>query len=241
MRFASVAAVLILTASVALVWWQYGAEEKAHYYTGLGGIKEVSLPDGSKATLGSGSEIEVSVSRSGRQIDLERGEAYFDVAHDPNRAFEVRAHGRRVVVVGTRFAVRRDADELRVVVAEGTVRLEPSDREGSSPALLTGGMAAWANDGGELTIQELSVERAEELLSWRDGFLVFRDTPLSEAVAEFNRYNARKLVIADPAIADIPIGGNFRWTNTDAFVRLLEQGFDIRAKQRGNEIVLESR
>lgn len=240
-RFASVAAVVILTVSVAWLWQQYDAAETAHFYTGVGGIKEISLEDGTTATLGSGSELQVTLSRHLRQINLEQGEAYFDVAHDAAREFEVRARGQRIVAVGTRFSVRHDADELRVVVTEGVVRLEPAEREAASPKLLTGGMIATVRIGGEIDLQELSVDRAEELLSWRDGFLVFRNTPLSEAVAEFNRYNSRKLVIADPAIAEVPIGGNFRWTNTDAFVRLLEQGFDVRAEQRGNEIVLDSR
>lgn len=240
-RFASVAAVVILAVSVAWLWRQYDAEETAHFYTGVGGIKEVSLADGTTATLGSGSELQVTLSRHLRQIHLERGEAYFDVAHDAAREFEVHAGGQRVVAVGTRFAVRHDADELRVVVTEGAVRLEPAEREAASSELLTGGMIATVRNGGDVDLQQLSVDRAEELLSWREGFLVFRNTPLSEVVAEFNRYNSRKLVIADPAIAEVPIGGNFRWTNTDAFVRLLEQGFDVRAQQRGNEIILDSR
>lgn len=239
-RFASVAAVVILTVSMTWLWRQYDAEETSHFYTGVGGIEEVSLADGTTATLGSGSELQVIFSRHLRQINLERGEAYFDVEHDAAREFEVRARGQRVVAIGTRFSVRHDADELRVVVTEGAVRLEPAEREAASPEVLTGGMIARVHNGGQVDLQELSVDRAEELLSWRDGFLVFRNTPLSEAVAEFNRYNSRKLVIADRAIAEVPIGGNFRWTNTDAFVRLLEQGFEVRAQQRGNEIILDS-
>jgi len=75
---------------------------------------------------------------------------------------------------------------------------------------------------------------AEDLLSWREGLLVFRGTPLVEAAAEFNRYNAHKLMVDDPSIAAIPVGGSFRWSNTDAFVRVLEQGFGLRAVRDGD-------
>lgn len=234
-HFATAAAALVLTASAAWVWWLYGAEEQARYYTGLGSMQEILLADGSQATLGSASHMEVTVSRNRRRVDLEQGEAYFNVVHDPGRTFEVHAAGRRVVAVGTRFSVRRDAGDLRVVVTDGAVRLDSGVT--SSSELLTAGMVAHV-DNGRLRVREYSVDQAEELLSWRDGFLVFRDTPLSEAAAEFNRYSTRKLVIADAAIADIPIGGNFRWSNTDAFVRLLEQGFGVHSEQRGNEIIL---
>jgi len=238
-RIAGMAAGLLLTISAVWVLWQVRAVESSRHYTELGTVRDISLTDGSQATLGSASGIEVSFSRHQRRIDLEQGEAYFDVVHDPDRVFEVRAGTRRIVAVGTRFSVRRNGGDLRVVVTEGSVRLESVSGTGSA-RLLTAGTVARV-DGGHMRVQEYPVEQAEELLNWRDGFLVFRNTPLSEAVAEFNRYSSRKLVIIDPAIADIPIGGNFRWNNADAFVRLLEQGFDVRARHHGHEVLLTSR
>src|SRR3546814_8615001 len=74
--------------------------------------------------LSSDSRIVVALSRSERRIDLQRGEAFFHAARDAGRPFVVAAAGHRVIAVGTRFAVRRDADGVRVVVTEGLVRLE---------------------------------------------------------------------------------------------------------------------
>jgi len=77
-------------------------------------------------------------------------------------------------------------------------------------------------------------------VSWRSGFLIFRDTTLGEAVAEFNRYNMHKIVIEDPTVAAMHVGGSFRSTNVDAFVRLLQEGFQIHVDQRDEQIVLTS-
>jgi transmembrane sensor len=85
-----------------------------------------------------------------------------------------------------------------------------------------------------------TVEEAERDLDWRNGYVTFRDTPLEEAAAEFNRYNARKIVMGDREVAALRVGGNFRWSNTEAFVRLLEQGFPVRSEQQGDRVVLHS-
>jgi transmembrane sensor len=70
---------------------------------------------------------------------------------------------------------------------------------------------------------------------------MFRDQTLSSAVEEFNRYNVRKIVIADPAVAGLKVEGNFRATNVEAFVRLLESGFPVQASVEEDRIVLNSR
>lgn len=239
--FAAAAAAAVLVAAVALGWRYYPTAEPMAYRTAIGSVESMSLADGSEATLSSDSRIVVALSRRERHVDLQQGEAFFHAAKDPGRPFVVSAAGHRVVAVGTRFSVRRDGANLRVVVTEGLVRLEsdPSHGHRWPTTLLPAGSVATTDASGTL-VQTGSVEQAEQYLSWRDGFLSFRDTPLSAAAAEFNRYNARKIVIGDPAVADMRVGGNFRWSNTDAFVRLLEQGFPVRAEQRGDAIVLHA-
>ncbi|MDW2980636.1 FecR domain-containing protein [Rhodanobacter sp. KK11] len=242
-RHLATAAMLALLVSLALVWRHYGAVEQVSYRTAIGDLQEVPLADGSIATLSSDSRLVVTLSRGERHVDLQQGEAFFAVAKDPSRPFVVSAGGRRVTAVGTRFAVRRDAADLRVVVTEGLVRLE-SDRRPNGlrqPAtLLPAGSVALASDTG-VVVHAGSVQRAEEYLSWRSGFVNFHDTPLAAAAAEFNRYNTRKIVIGDASVGTMRVGGNFRWSNVDAFVRLLAQGFPIQARQQGDSIVLTRR
>jgi transmembrane sensor len=241
-RYLAVAAVLLLAVSAGWGWWQYGVVEQASYRTAMGATSTVPMADGSRVTLSSDSRVEVALSRAQRRIELSQGEAFFDVAKDPRRPFAVAAGGRRVIAVGTHFSVRRDGAELRVVVTEGTVRLEsePIGGQHQPTTLLPAGSIALAGPNGVL-VRSVSVEEAERYVDWRNGYVVFRDTPLAAAAAEFNRYNARKLVIGDAAAGQLRVGGNFRWSNADVFVGLLEQALPVRAERQQDRIVLHSR
>jgi len=219
-----------------LVWRPMGTS----YATAVGGLQAVPLTDGSNITLNSNSQIRVEVTAQERQIELRRGEAFFEVARDPTRPFVVMAGNSRVIAVGTKFAVRREGDDVQVIVTEGRVRVERDSRlpPRAPVALLAAGSIARSGDTGVL-VQEKSLAEAETYLSWRSGFLIFRDTTLRDAAAEFNRYNTRKLIIGDPLIAGLRVGGNFRSTNVDAFVRLLETGMSVRARREGDDIILQ--
>lgn len=243
LRYATAGFALVVLASLAWGWRHYAAVDQALYRTAIGGLQEVPLPDGSVITLSSDSRVLVTLSRNERRIDLQQGEAFFKVAKDPGRPFVVSAGDRRAIAVGTRYDVRRDATELRVIVTQGVVRLESDNGpggHGQPTTLLPAGSIALASDAGVL-VSSGSVQRAEELLSWRSGFISFHDTPLASAAAEFNRYNSRKIVIGDASIGTLRVGGNFRWSNAETFVRLLELGFPVRAERGKDTIVLKSR
>src|SRR5690606_18118518 len=118
------AATAVVALGLALGWQWRSAVDASTHSTAMGGIESVPLADGSRTVLGSDSRIEVRLSRGERRIELQQGEAFFEAAKDPRRPFVVEAGERRVVAVGTRFSVRRDGPDLRVVVTEGSVRLE---------------------------------------------------------------------------------------------------------------------
>jgi transmembrane sensor len=243
LRYAAAGFALIMLASLALGWRHYSAADPASYHTAIGDLRDVPLPDGSVITLSSDSRILVTLSRNERRIDLQQGEAFFKVAKDSSRPFVVSAGDRRAIAVGTRYDVRRDATELRVIVTQGVVRLESDNGPGGRrqpTTLLPAGSIALASDAG-VVVSSGSVQQAEEFLNWRSGFISFHDTPLAAAVAEFNRYNQRRIVIGDASIGAMRVGGNFRWSNADSFVRLLELGFPIRAMRGKDAIVLKSR
>jgi transmembrane sensor len=250
-----VAAALVLI-TAWLLWPQTSV-----YRTPVGGLETVPLPDGSIVTLNTESAIRVAETSQERRVTLERGEVFFEVAKDPKRPFVVEAGNKRVIAVGTQFSVWREANDnnIQVVVTEGTVRLEgpaplltghgthptvsgnAAPRPGrSGEALLPAGTVAHAGDAGVL-VQQASAIDTEQTLSWRHGILVFQDTALGSAVAQFNRYNVRQVLIDDPEVAALKVAGNFRATNVEAFVRLLEKGYPVRIQERGEEIVLEAR
>jgi transmembrane sensor len=243
-RFFAVAATLLvasgLGAYVAL------APHGDRYVTPVGGFASVPMADGSKVTLNTDSQIRIALTDTERRVELKHGEAFFEVSKDPNRPFVVRAGRERVIAVGTKFSVRREGDDIEVVVTEGKVRVENAAArqgaraDGSADVFLTPGSIARAGESGVL-VQRRTLPEAEEQLSWRSGVLMFRDQSLQEAVAEFNRYNERKIVIQDPAVASLKIEGNFRATNVEAFVRLLESGFPVRAEAQPDQIVLTAK
>lgn len=214
------------------------------YTTPLGVVATVPMADGSRITLNTASEIRVAVTPELRRVELKVGEAFFEVAKDPGRPFVVSAGDKRVIAVGTRFSVRREPGDVRVVVTEGRVRIEGPDSGGgtiqSAPEPLGAGTVARASAAG-LRIERKPLPEIEEQLSWRSGYLVFHEITLAEAAAEFNRYNSTKIVIEDPSIAEIRMSGKFRATNFDAFVRILANGFAIRQREEGDRILLSAR
>jgi transmembrane sensor len=239
MPWKSVMAVTLVALASALGWYltQGNAES---YRTRVGRTKTIPLADGSQVTLNTDSLIRVAVTQAERRIELSHGEAFFVVAKDSLRPFVVAAGANRVVAVGTRFAVRREGEEVRVVVTEGKVRLQGNARGKLLATQLDAGAVAQTKDTA-VRVQQKSTPEAEQILSWRTGYVSFRDAELSEAVAEFNRYSRRKIHIEDPQIADIRIGGNFRTDNADAFLWLLQNGFPVRIERGDDQIVLKSR
>ncbi|HEY0685586.1 MAG TPA: FecR domain-containing protein [Steroidobacter sp.] len=223
----------LLLALFVLAWHQ-GWFDQGRYSTPVGGIATLPMVDGSKITLSSNSQVRIAMTPEQRRVQLDTGEAFFEVARDRSRPFVVDAGDRRIVAVGTKFSVRKDQDDVRVIVTEGTVRIE---REATKDILMTAGTLARARTEA-IIVQQKPAPELEEALSWRFGYVVFHETPLVEAVAEFNRYNRRRIIIEDPALASIPVSGNFRATNFDAFVRLLRDGFAIHAREHGDEVVL---
>lgn len=225
-------AATVVLALVATGMWRFAWNRGPTYTTPVGVTASVPMKDGSNVTLNTDSAIRVALSDTQREVRLEHGEAFFDVARDQSRPFVVTAGDKRVVAVGTKFSVRRIDDEVRVFVTEGQVRIENS--------FVAAGSIARARDDSIL-VRADALPEVENYLSWRSGYLVFADTPLADAVAEFNRYNERKIVVADAEVAAVRIGGKFRATNVDVFVRLLTEGYDIDAQSTDGRIVVRER
>jgi len=218
------------------------------YSTQTGAIDTVALKDGSHVILNSDSQIRVDLDEGERSISLTQGEAFFEVAKDASRPFIVRVGQRRVIAVGTQFSVRREGGDMRVVVTEGKVRIEQlspvteaGEHQGPLHVVLVAAGNVAQTAKGEVMIRAESESEAENLLSWRQGYVNFDHVSLADAVAEFNRYNTRKVIIQDPTISTILISGNFRANNTDAFLDLLQSGFPVSVEKGSEQITLRAR
>jgi transmembrane sensor len=244
----AVAAVFVVAVAASIVFYRDRAEDQ--YSTPIGGLANVPLSDGSNVTLNTTTKIRLEFTAAKREVRLDRGEAFFVVAKEAGRPFVVRVANKRITAVGTRFSVRRDGDDVRVEVAEGKVRVQSdalplvgSPAEGGAVSsrdadiLLTpGGVAKTTVDG--IVLEERKVSDVEDDLTWRQGYLTFRNTSLSDVVAQFNRYNVQKLRVADTGTGTIRISGTFRAQNSDAFVRVMKEGFGVEARALGDETIL---
>lgn len=235
MKMVAVAAAMLAVVGVAC-YFSADLLSGQRYATPVGGLKAVPLQDGSSITLNTATRIRVELTARERHIELDAGEAFFDVAKDPTRPFVVSVGRKRVIAVGTQFSVRREEGGMRVVVTDGRVRIE--DKPASEYLVEAGSLAR--SDTTGVRVQKRTAPENEALLSWRAGYLTFRDTPLGEAIAEFNAYNRQQITTGDPAVAAIPLTGKFRATNYEAFVRLLQEGYSIRAARVDGRIVLSA-
>ncbi len=248
----AVAAGLAACLALAAVWW-IGARGPAapveqNYATTIEGYERVTLEDGSMVELNSASEVTVRFSPRERRVRLVRGEAHFTVAKNNARPFVVEAGGVAVRAVGTAFNVRLGAREVEVMVTEGKVGVEPTlaagppprERENRDGGAMTGAPTFLSANERTIIVAASSaapaVERVapaavREALAWQGPRLVFSDTPLAEAIAQFNRRNAVQLEVADPALGTLPIGGSFRAENVEGFVRLLAAGNDLAVER----------
>lgn len=203
-----------------------------------------ALADGSLVELKDGSRIDVRFTPDERRVRLS-GEAHFRVAKNPARPFIVEANGVEVRAIGTAFNVRVEAGVVEVYVTEGKVRIdEPTrlDPAETSPALILNAgqqtLVAFAPLTPPPSVTNVAPDQLRTALEWQTPRLQFFETPLADAVAEFNRHNRSRLLLAKGRIGSLPIGGTFRVDNPEGFVRLLEYTLDIRGEPQADGSIL---
>jgi transmembrane sensor len=221
------------------------AAERSLHATAIGELKHIVLSDGSTVDINTDSIVEIDFGADERHVRLVRGEALFEVAHNPVRPFVVYAGRSAVRAVGTAFSVRIKAEELEIRVTEGRVELVPdvaataaSSPGEPAPVFPTIGASQTvilANDVPRIeTLDEAVLDR---MLSWRDGMLAFEGEPLSQVVEEVSRYTPTRIEIQDPELRDLRIGGYFRVGETDALLEALETGFGVAITREGSDLV----
>lgn len=206
------------------------------YATTVGRKRLVGLPDGSRIQLNTQSEVHTEITAARREVWLDRGEAFFEIAHREDQPFIVHAGDRQITVLGTKFSVRRDGEKVVVTVLEGRVQLdELKDDRPIRSSIIVGGDIAMAA-GPATLVTARSEEKVENALSWRKGMLTFDQERLAAIADEFNRYNEKKLVLDPHSVGMIRITGTFPSNNPDAFARLLRDAFGLEVDDSEREI-----
>ncbi|PAL24287.1 FecR domain-containing protein [Sphingopyxis sp. GW247-27LB] len=196
------------------------------YRTQIGEIRRVPLSDGSTAAINTDSIVAIDLHEKERLVRLDRGEAWFQVAKDRTRPFLVEAGRVRVLAVGTAFSVRRSQDGVDVLVTEGVVEAWATGVEQHRVRIAAGSNAFIGDDAAirQSLPEGSSIDRA---LAWRSGKIDLEGQPLSEAVAEFNRYNRRKLEVVDPTLAKEQFDGVFRTDDPAGFAAVVQTALGV--------------
>ena len=168
---------------------------------------------------------------------MKEGEAWFQVAKDRTRPFVVEIGDVRVRAVGTAFAVKRTAAGVDVQVTEGVVEIWRVGDEANIHRVKAGTRALIAPDRAVAPIVAAN-EEIDNALAWRTGQLVFDGDSVAEAVAEFNRYNVRKIEVADAGLGEQKMVGRFRTNEPDAFARAVATLMKARAEMHSDRIIL---
>jgi transmembrane sensor len=203
----------------------------------------MSLPDGSSVELNTDTEVLWRFGRDRRRLWLRRGEIALTIAHDALRPFELftpsglanltpgqfnarlRSAGLDLIVLAGRAAIRTAAGETKAAVVNAA---DPRQ----ALAVTAAGVAVAA-------APEVEVQNVQ---AWRRGEIVFEGQRLSEAVEEYNRYLVRKMVIDDPNVGVMRLGGRFMTGNPESFLEALRTTFGLRIVDDGSSrILLKSR
>jgi transmembrane sensor len=205
--------------------------------------RAATLPDGSRVILSAQTSINVDFNGSKRNLELSAGEAYFKVKHDRQHPFIVHAGDISVTAVGTAFDVRREPDGVTVTVEEGTVEIAgnvfakkglPTTWRAEAGYRLT-----YSSQGRTAMIASVNTSSA---LEWRSGELAYVWEPLGAVVEDLNRYSEHRVIIKDPAIAELRFTGTVFTASLADWVKAVEQAYPVRADRSANgDIVLVER
>ena len=229
-------------------WWNVrpiahlpapGGTTALHFETRHGEQLSRRLADNSILHLNTDSAVTVRYTKDERLVMLTSGQADFEVAHESDRPFRVIAGLAEVVDLGTKFDVRVEHDSTVITVVEGRVAVGPA------PHFRTLGTNSSQNRPprfvqlsadqqirvaeGEWPATPASVD-SQRSTAWLRREIVFDHEPLDHVVAEYNRYTAKPIEIATPALRNLQISGVFATDDTEAFVAFLRSLKGVRVE-----------
>lgn len=239
--FKGVGAVALVVLAVLATgrWLDQDLPPGTNYATAIGEQRTIVLEDGSTVVLDTATTITARFLKDERRINLEQGQADFQVNSDKKKPFVVYAAGGSVTAVGTRFQVRTKGSGVSVVLLEGIVKVDsPKSENGTrvTAMLEPGQRLQFDRADNRWNKEKIDLEASR---GWAEGNLFARNWRLGDLLNEMNRYSSTQLRLSDPNLADLPISGTFKVGDHASLVLALEHGWALHAeKGKADEIVL---
>lgn len=223
-----------------------GAETPAQqsYTTSIGQQKIINLSDGSQVTLGANSELIESFNASTRQVKLNKGQAFFDIAKNKQRPFLVDSGSANIQVVGTRFDVRRNSSNVKITVEEGIVSVlhtpaqtpsNPTPPDQLSTQRLTAGQQLQVNKQSLNPVEAVDIAK---VASWRNGQLQYRNATLADVIADANRYRQGRIILSPASLGELRVTSSFNTQQIDTMLEMLSESLPIVSRNIGDQKVL---
>jgi transmembrane sensor len=214
--------------------WPSVTELVADYRTTTGEQRLVMLTDHIAVQMNTQTSIALPSAADGsNQIKLVAGEASFATSPDTLKSLVVLAGDGRTVASQARFDVRNLGLAVCVSCFDGEIRVE----QGTQTATI-GARQQIRYDGTGLG-PSVAIDPAEAS-AWQNGVLIFRFTPLSDVVAEINRYRSGKVILLNAALASRPINGRVRISRIDEALLWIEQAAGARSRSLPGGVILLS-
>jgi len=236
--WAVAASVAVLMLGAIPAWW--AARHHNVYTSEAGQVRHVDLSDGSNMVLNTETRATVQYDDAHREIELAKGEGFFQVAKDPVRPFIVRAGAISVRAIGTVFSVRASHHRVDVTVSQGLVELvDASNPDHVLRRRLGANEQATVEETHRFEVQTLDQSEVSRRLGWREGLLDFEGQPLIEAVSEMNRHNKKHIVVDDPQLAARPVVGQFLATDPAGFAATVAVALGAHTVEQDDGIHLQ--
>ena len=204
----------------------------ADYRTGIGERRTVSLKDGSTVQLNTATALSLDFSQTQRRITLHSGEAHFVVSSDVNRPFIVATGIGEIQALGTAFSVKHREDRVEVIVTRSRVQVSVPAQQA---VVVDAGQEIDIKEEGLGTVATANVRRD---LAWRRGLLIFDNQPLSEVLAELDRFRHGRTVIMDESLNAFPVTGSFSIDKIDSALETIEQALPVRLHKLTDLLIL---
>lgn len=244
---AAAAILVILTASLFTITQQrYAAEqvverEPIHFQTANEENREITLSDGSVIRLNKNSEVIISEDfmQGTREIEL-KGEAFFDVAHNPDQPFIIHANESDVEVLGTSFNVKSlpEQSNVQVAVVEGRVAFKNVNNTIESEALsvtLSKGQYGYMDiQKRTILVDDLAVDN---YLAWKSGRFEFEDLTLQQVCTQLTRIYGTECSFENPEVQELLLTANFSNESLDKTLSVIALSLDLEFEKDAGNVV----